>query len=91
MKRLAIVGVLLLVMLLIQLQPWQRLPVVLYEPLIYPVEVIKGDRIIFSDNKQLEIQHDMTINSMDYKDGAATLNSTRYLTLWELIGRTIKN
>lgn len=85
MKKLTVIFALLLVIILTQWQPWERQPVVFYEPIIYPLEVVRGDIIITSDANHLVMQHDMRINNIKYHNGCATINSTRYITLWELL------
>lgn len=81
-------GILCLVVVLVNSKIWQRQPVVFYEPIIYPIEVIEGDRIIFLDETQLVIQHDMEITAIEYHNGLATIKGTRRINLWEYIRGT---
>lgn len=85
MKKLTITVALLLVIILTQWQPWERQPVVFYEPIIYPIEVLRGDIIVTPDGDQLVMQHNMRIKDIKYHNGSATINSTRYITLWEYL------
>ncbi len=59
--------------------PWQRQPVVFYEPLIYPVEVITGDMIVASDNSgYILVPHNETINSIEHDGNKTTIKATRH-------------
>lgn len=85
MRKFTIIFVLLLVIILAQWQPWERQPVVFYEPIIYPIAVLRGDIIVTPDGRQLVIQKDMRINSINYHNGLATVKGTRHITLWEYL------
>jgi len=66
---------------------WQRDPVVFYEPILYPIEVLEGDVIVTPSGSHLVIQQDMTLNMIVYNLDMATIKGTRHITLWEyLIG-----
>lgn len=62
-------------------EPWQRQPVVFYQPLILPLETIKGDIIILQDGSHIEIEADKRINTLRVEPGSVTINATVHKTL----------
>jgi len=70
---------------------WHREPTVFYEPLILPLETIKGDIIVLQDGSHLLIDEDKRINSMRHNNGSVTVNATLHRSLLYLIIRGIAN
>lgn len=82
------IGLLLVLILFLGLQlwhPWQRQSAVFYEPLMLPVEAIKGDTIVLSNSGCITIEHNEKINSITHNGDYISINATRHVTLWELI------
>lgn len=72
-------------------QPWQRQPVVFYEPVFLPIETIKGDIIVLENGTHLVIDEDKRINSIEYNnDDSVTINSTVHCSLWQLMQARIE-
>ncbi len=65
------------------IHPWQREPLVLYLPLILPVETVKGDILVFENGDSIMIERNMLIYSLNNNNGVITLKGTRRITLWE--------
>lgn len=85
-----ILGSLLIVLILVVAinawSPWHRQPVIFYEPVILPLEVIRGDIIVLEDGAKLAIDEDKRINSISYDaSGIVTINATVKRSLWQLI------
>ncbi len=92
MKRLRnyLLAILITLLLTIGLQawhPWQRQPVVFYEPVIFlPLEVVAGDRIVLSDKSAyIEIHNRETITSIEHEGKVITIRAIRHITLWDKI------
>lgn len=81
-------GILITLVLFLGLQlwhPWQRQPIALYEPLILPIKVIKGDIIVLTNGGYITVEYNERINSIIHNGDYTTINATRHATLWELI------
>ena len=66
-------------------QPWLRQPVTFYEPLVLPLEAIKGDVIVLSNGNYIVIKCNKRINSIEYDGEKVVIKGTRYVNLWELL------
>lgn len=81
-------GFLVTMLVIIGLQawhPWQRQPVVFYEPLILPIETIKGDVIMFSDGSYIVSDRNKRINALKHNGEKVVIKSTIHVSLWELL------
>ncbi len=68
--------------------PWHRQPVVFYEPVIFPIEVISGDIIVLENGSSFVIDEDKRINSISYGTDTFTINATVKRSLWQLMTDT---
>lgn len=70
--------------------PWQRQPMVFYyseafRPVFQNFEVVDGDIIVMEDGSHIVIEGNRTINSIECKGNETIVNSTRHISLWELL------
>ncbi len=77
--------VILLAFVLSSWPPWQRQPMVFYEPLFLPLGVIEGDIIALENGSYIVIDEDKRINSIAYRPGAVTMQVTVHRSLWQLL------
>ena len=81
-------GFLVTALIIIGLQlwhPWQRQPIVFYEPLILPLETIKNDIIMLNNGNHIIIDRNKRINSIEYSGEKVVIKSTIHISLWELL------
>ncbi len=65
--------------------PWERLPVVFYEPLILPIETIKSDIIVLDNGSHIIIDRNKCINTIEHSGQTVTVHSTIHINLFELL------
>lgn len=82
---LGLLVVMALVVILNLLTPWQRQPVVFYEPIVLPIEVVEGDIIVLEDDSHIVMDEDKRINSIQYQFGMVTINATVHKNLWQIL------
>ncbi len=87
-KEKVVLGFLVTILIILGLQfwhPWQRQPEVFYAPLILPLETIKGDVIVLSDDYHIVIDRNKRINAIENSGEKVTIKSTIRMNLWELL------
>jgi len=78
-------SVILLAIIISIWTPWHRQPVVFYEPLILPREMIKGDIVVLENGSHIVIDEDKRINTIRHNNGSVTINATVHRNLWQLL------